>query len=77
MAKVDCSEDVNYELCIQFKVGAFPTVVLLYGDMYYQFIDDFNYKNIKEFAVEDTQGKMPFITSAKDRGRIPQKVYPS
>ena len=53
MAKVDCSEDVNYELCIQFKVGAFPTVVLLYGDMYYYFNGKFNYKNIKEFAVED------------------------
>ena len=63
MAKVDCTDDYNHELCIQFKIGSYPTLVLLNEYDYFGYDGSLDYDAIVQFALSERKG---FKESAKD-----------
>ena len=72
MAKVDCSDEINTELCIQFAIGGYPTLILLSGANYYDYDGMRDSESLVEFALGESK---PYL-SAKDQGLIPKKVHP-
>ena len=72
MAKVDCADEINTELCIQFAIGGYPTLILLSGARYYDYDGRRDYESLVQFALGEGQQ----FLSAKDQGLIPKKVQP-
>lgn len=67
IAKVDCTDDQNMELCVQFKISGYPTLLLLHEDRYYKYRGPRDYESLIEFALAKDQ---PFKKSV-DQGPIP------
>ena len=60
IGKVDCTDDVNIELCVQFKVNGYPTLILLHEDKYYKYKGPRDYKSLTNFALGKDK---PFLNS--------------
>lgn len=68
VGKVDCTEEDNQELCVQFNIKGYPTVVLLKDDTFYKFGGRRDYGKLVEFALAPSTFKE---TSFK--GPIPKR----
>ena len=51
IGKVDCTDDVNMELCVQFKVNGYPTLLLLHEDKFYKYKGSRDYDSLINFAL--------------------------
>ena len=69
MGKVDCTNEDNYELCIQFNVKGYPTLILLNQDRFYKHRGPREYQSLLEFARGGYK-------EAETQGQIPEKVDP-
>ena len=51
VGKVDCTDEDNFELCVQFGVKGYPTLILLSQDRYYKYKGPRDYEPLLEFAT--------------------------
>ena len=72
IAKVDCTDDLNLELCVQFKINGYPSLLLLHEDRYYKYKGPRDYDSLINFAL----GKDQPFKNAADQGPIPEKIEP-
>ena len=47
---VDCTAEDSRDLCMQFKVSAYPTIVLLKDNRYYKYRGNREYESLKWFV---------------------------
>lgn len=72
MAKVDCTHEPNQEVCAQFNVRGFPTLILLKDDKYFKHKGPRDFDSLENFALTDEH------TYAETQGPIPPKsIYVS
>ena len=64
---VDCTHEDSKELCFQFNVRGYPTVMMVRNNKFYKYQGDRSFQSLAEFA------KNGFL-AAKDQGAIPGKV---
>ena len=67
IAKVDCTDDSNTELCVQFKINGYPTLLLLKDDKYYKYKGPRDYDSLVHFALSKDK---PYLNS-EVQGLIP------
>ena len=65
--RVDCTLDEGRDLCIQFKIKGYPSILLLKHNHYYKYKGDRSAMSIIDFANDK-------YSQAEIQGIIPPKV---
>ena len=53
VGKVDCTDEDNYELCVQFDVKGYPTLILVKDDMVFKYKGARDYESLKSFYTSE------------------------
>ena len=53
VANVDCGDDQSLELCVQFRVQGYPTLLFLKDDMFYKFRGNRDFESLVHFALKN------------------------
>ena len=52
IGQVDCSNEDNHELCLQFKIKAHPSIIYFRDDKYYRYEGKRTLKKLEEFVFQ-------------------------
>ena len=68
IGQVDCSNEDNHEICLQFKIESYPTIMYFKDDKYHRLSGNRAFSKLENFVF-----KLGYLDT-NDQGRIPHKL---
>ena len=75
MGQVDCQDEDSHEICLQFRIASYPTIIYLNNDKYFRLgsssvpaASSRTFEKLEDFVL-----RLGYL-GAEDKGRIPHKL---